>query len=195
MNHFTTTTLIPLNVDTAQPPADELLAASGAALGFIPNMYRTMANAPGLLDTYLHGYKQFRSLSGLTPAEQEVVFLTISVDNGCEYCVAAHSTIADTASKLTPAVTDAIRAGGTIPDARLAALAEATRTVLHSRGRPSERDLASFFAAGYSEQQLLAVVLAIAVKALSNYTNHLVPVEVDTPFRRRVWSVQAETRA
>ncbi len=84
-----------------------------------PNMYRAMAQAPGLLDTYLTGYERFRSESGFTPQEQEVVFLTISAENACEYCVAAHSFIADTFSQVPPAVTDAIRAGEPLDDARL----------------------------------------------------------------------------
>jgi AhpD family alkylhydroperoxidase len=61
-------------------------------------MYAVMANSPGLLETYATGYAAFREASGFTPAEQEVVLLTVSHENGCEYCVAAHSFLADQVS-------------------------------------------------------------------------------------------------
>ena len=59
--------------DDADPAIAAILSKVRSKLGFLPNMYRNMANAPGLLDTYLVGYDAFRSDSGLTPAEQETV--------------------------------------------------------------------------------------------------------------------------
>lgn len=91
-------------------------------------MYAVMSNSPGLLDTYLDGYAAFRDDSGFTPPEQEVVFLVISRDNGCEYCVAAHPALADMKSGLDTAVTDAIRDETQIGEPRLAALAAAHTT-------------------------------------------------------------------
>lgn len=134
-----------------------------------------MANSPGLLDTYVHGYERFRALSGFTPAEQEVVLLAVSRENGCTYCVAAHSFIADRMSGVPAAVTDAILDGRPIPDARLAALHDFTRTMVAKRGLPDKADVSAFLAAGYSERQTLEVVLAIAVKTLSNYATCFTP--------------------
>ncbi|MDE2572153.1 MAG: carboxymuconolactone decarboxylase family protein, partial [bacterium] len=155
--------------------------------GMIPNMYAYMANAPEALETYLAGYERFRRLSGFTPAEQEVVFLTISYENECDYCMAAHSVIADAKSMVPKDVTNAIRAGAAIPDAKLAALARFTRVMLLKRGRPSEADAEEFLGAGYSEKQMLDIILALAVKMLSNYSNHLFATEVDDAFKSRTW--------
>ncbi|WP_375058198.1 carboxymuconolactone decarboxylase family protein [Zobellella sp. DQSA1] len=93
-----------------------------------------MVNSPALLETCLHGYNLFRTQSTLSPVEQEVVFLTIGRENGCHYCLAAHSTLAGKASGVPAEVTDAIRAGTALPDARLDALSEFTRIMLDSRG-------------------------------------------------------------
>ena len=172
----------------AKPHATELLDAAKRKTGMTPNMYRAMANAPGVLDTYLHGYDLFRRESGFSPVEQEVVFLTISRENGCEYCMAAHSTLADTASRVPREVTDAIRAGRDIEDPRLRALSRFVSSMFHTRGRPAQRDLEEFLGAGYAEQQVLEIVLALAVKTLSNYTNHLFDTEVDKPFESRTWT-------
>jgi len=114
--------LTPVDQSTAPDGSKPLLAAAHAAMGTVPNMYARMAHAPGMLSTYMDGYRRFREESGFSPAQQEVVFLTISHENGCEYCVAAHSFLGDKASAVPMPVTDAIRDGGAIPDAALAAL-------------------------------------------------------------------------
>ncbi|MHB1214764.1 MAG: carboxymuconolactone decarboxylase family protein [Thiobacillus sp.] len=181
-------TLPPVATDHADTLGAARMRAAQAGFGFVPNMYSVMANAPGLLDTYVHGYERFRELSGFTPAEQEVVLLAVSRENGCTYCVAAHSFIADQMSGVAPAVTDAIRDGQPIPDARLAALHDFTRTMVVKRGLPDTADVNAFLAAGYSERQVLEVVLAIAVKTLSNYANHLFHTPVDDIFAGRTWA-------
>jgi uncharacterized peroxidase-related enzyme len=184
-------TLPPQTLDNAEPRAKALLEAAKAQIGFVPNMYTGMANSPGLLETYLDGYERFRKHSGLTSAEQEVVFLTISRGNGCEYCVAAHSVLADKMSKVPPAVTDAIRDGGAIPDARLAALSLFTEVMRSTRGLPSKAQVQAFLDAGYEERQVLEIILGIAVKTISNYSNHLFHTPVDGMFAGRVWSPPA----
>ncbi len=180
-------TLGALDEAGAQAPAADRLREARAKLGFVPNMYGVMANSPGLLDTYVHGYERFRSLSGFSPAEQEVVLLAISRENGCTYCVSAHSFIADKMSGVPVEVTDAIRDGRPIPDARLAALHDFARTLVVKRGLPDKADVSAFLAAGYSERHILEIVLAIAVKTLSNYANHLFHTPLDTAFAGRTW--------
>lgn len=179
--------LSPKTIENAEPRAKAVLESAKAKLGFIPNMYAVMVNSPGLLESYQHGYALFREGSGFTPAEQEVIFLTVSRENGCDYCVAAHSFIADNMSKVPPAVTDAIRDGKPIADAKLAALSSFTRIMLESRGRPSRVDVETFLAAGYTERHILEIILAIAVKTLSNYSNHLFHTPVDAMFASRAW--------
>lgn len=170
------------SLESSDAGVRKVLEKAKAQVGFIPNMYANMVNSPGLLDTYLDGYARFRSESGFTPVEQEVVFLVISASNGCGYCTAAHSMIADKMSKVPADVLQALRAGKPLADARLAALAKFTRTLFDSRGRPSQADLNSFRVAGYSDRQALEIVLAMAVKTLSNYANHLFHTEVDGMF-------------
>src|SRR5688572_26583086 len=70
--------------------ARELLDAVNDKLGFVPNMTRAMANAPAVLDAYL----QFSGVlgKGRLPARvREQIALTIAEENGCDYCLAAHS--------------------------------------------------------------------------------------------------------
>ena len=156
--------------------------------GQVPNMYANMINSPGVLETYLHGYNAFRTESGFTPVEQEVVFLTISYENACDYCMAAHSFIADKMSKVPEDVTNAIREGRKIEDSKLHALSVFTKEIFQTRGRPSAEAVNHFLQAGYDERKILEIVLALAVKTLSNYSNHLFGTEVDPMFQGRSWT-------
>ena len=175
-------TLRPLDPATATGAQKEILEAARKQVGFLPNMYAGMANPPAVLDTYLHGYALFRSESGLTPTEQEVVFLAISSANGCTYCTAAHSMIADKMSGVPADVLEAIRAGKPIPDARLAALFALSQEMVRTQGRPAKAAVSAFLDSGFHEKDLLYVVLAIAVKTLSNYSNHAFATPLDERF-------------
>lgn len=176
-----------LTIETATGQAKSLLEAAKRQMGFVPKMYGAMANEPALYEAYSSGYNAFRQECGFTPVEQEVVFLVISRWNGCHYCMAAHSFVADKMSKVPIDVTDAIREGRPIADAKLQALAAFTRAMLETRGRPTDADAQAFFAAGYREKNILGVILAISVKTLSNYTNHVFNTPVDDVFISRLW--------
>ncbi|GHC17930.1 carboxymuconolactone decarboxylase family protein [Aidingimonas halophila] len=179
--------MAPQTLDNADDKAKPLLEAAKGNLGFVPNMYEGMAKAPGVLSTYMHGYEWFRENSGFTPAEQEVVFLTLSRLNGCRYCMSAHSMLAEKVSQVPEDVLDALRNDRSIPDEKLAALSHFTRVMFDTRGIPGQTDVATFLKAGYEEQHILQLILALAVKTLSNYSNHVNHPEVDDAFSGHAW--------
>jgi uncharacterized peroxidase-related enzyme len=193
MAHKYHMSLPPQTLSSAPPRAREVLERAQKQVGFIPNMYARMVNSPGLLETYLTGYDRFRKESGFTPTEQEVIFLTISRENGCHYCVAAHSFLADKQSGVPTAVTDAIRDGQPVPDPKLRALSEFTRTLLAKRGWLARAEVDPFLAAGYTEGHILEIILAVAVKTLSNWSNHLFDTPVDAMFAAREWRAARAT--
>jgi uncharacterized peroxidase-related enzyme len=168
------------------PAVAAVLARAKAEQGKIFNMYARMANAPALLQTYFDGYTAFRNHSGFSPTEQEVILLTISRVNGCDYCVAAHSTVADM-NKIPTEVTDAIRDGKPVPDPRLAALSTFTADFIYSRGALAAEQVDAFVQAGFTEADILNVLLAISVKTISNYANSLFHTPVDAVFAARTW--------
>ena len=177
--------LDPVELDNANEEQKQILEKAKKANGMIPNMYKNMVNLPGLQDTYDTGYQHFRKQSGFTPAEQEVVFLTLSINNGCDYCTAAHSFIADNMSKTPEEVTNAIREGKEIPDAKMKALSEFTKIMNESRGNPTPEHAKNFLDAGYKEIHILGIILAQSVKTISNYSNHIFHTEIDEAFAGR----------
>ena len=50
---------------------------------------------------------------------------------------------------------------------------------MRKRGQVSNDVLSEFFAAGWAEQQVLEVILAISIKVMSSYTNAIVKVPLD----------------
>jgi len=172
----------PVTDDQADGLARDLLEGAREKLGFVPNMYRGMAINPGLLSTYLHGYDHFRTQANFTPPEQEVVFLTVSLANGCDYCMAAHSMLAINVSKLSEDHTQALRDGHSLDDPKLEGLRRFTHHMWQTRGLPSKAEAEAFKAAGYGDQHVLEIILALAVKTISNYANHVNHTEVDDAF-------------
>jgi AhpD family alkylhydroperoxidase len=182
------TELFGMTVEAAPEGSRQILEQAQLG-GLIPNMYSNMANSPGLLTTYRHGYDEFRRSSGFNKIEQEVVFLAISRYQGCAYCVSVHSAIADR-NKVPADITDAIRAGVAIEDTKLQSLNVFTVLLVDSRGRPTQNELSSFLASGYSEKQVLELILAISVKTISNFSNHFFDTQLDEKFKNREWQLR-----
>ncbi len=174
--------IAPADPGDTDDAAHALMAGAKAKLGFLPNMYTYMAKLPPVLDGYLRTYEDFRTQSGFSPAEQETVFLTISRVNGCHYCTAAHSMIAEKKSGVPADSLAALREGRPLPDPDLQAVAAFTEAMVVARGNPGKEAVDAFLAAGYGEKQVLGVVLAIACKTFSNYVNHLAATPVDDVF-------------
>jgi|TARA_B110000093_G_C12941371_1_gene398129 uncharacterized peroxidase-related enzyme len=174
------------NISTS-PITNEILETTKKSMGFAPNMYVTMGANPALLDMYTHSYKSFRANSGFSPVEQEVVFLSVAYENNCEYCMAAHSFVGDMMTKVPTEVTDAIRAGKRISNAKLEILSKLTRSLTANRGNVSQNEINEFLEVGYSEIHVLGIIAGIAVKTMSNYSNHITNPKIDEAFKGRVW--------
>lgn len=184
MTEFTNHTL-----DSAPTDAHPVLEAAQRDYRMIPNLFAKMAEAPALLKSYL-GVSRLFADSGLNTAEQQIVLLTTSFTNQCKYCMGAHSALADMQG-VSGTVTNAIRDGRPIEDNRLGALRRFTARMVEERGWISETDVKDFLNAGYSQANLLEVILGVGLKTLSNYTNHVVGTELDPAFSGRSWNPPA----
>ena len=79
--------------ESAPEAVRHILAGAQQKLGFVPNLYAGMANAPATLQAYL-ALSGFVEQTSLSPTDRHVIYLTASEVNGCEFCVAAHSMLA-----------------------------------------------------------------------------------------------------
>lgn len=177
-----------LTPETAPEPVAGTLRDLQARYGFLPNLYRELGHAPPALHGYLALSDAF-SKGTLTATERNVVLLAASLANGCRYCVAVHSTVADMQHD-DVAVTAAIRDGVPLLDGRLEALRALTTALVEARGHADD-EVTAFLAAGFTEPQVLEVLVGIALKTLSNYANHLLETPLDPAFAARAWTPEA----
>ncbi len=72
-------------------------------------------------------------------------------------------------------------------DEKLQALNSFGGLMVDQRGRASEDDVTAFLAAGYTRAQILEVIVGIAFKTMSNFTNHLADTPIDKQFEPFRW--------
>lgn len=146
-------------------------------LGFVPNLYAYFAKSETALGDYLT--LQNRK-SSLRAKEREVINLVTSQINGCRYCQSAHTVIGKMNGFTDEQILE-IRKGTTSFDSKLDALAKFTASVVTNRGKATEESKNNFFNAGYTEANLIDVVIVVGDKIISNYIHNLTEFEIDFP--------------
>ncbi len=172
-------------INSAPEPSRETMRAIKQKFGFVPNLIGELAAAPAAVKAYatLSGLLEETSLS---PVEQQLVLAATSIANGCDYCVAAHSMGLKMAGLAQDQI-EVIRENRELADGKLEVLRKFTAAVVEKRGRLDSTDVQAFLKAGYREEQILEVLVGVAAKILSNYTNHLAGTPLDTQMEAFAW--------
>lgn len=163
--------------DTVSPANQGLFDALEGQLGFVPNLYATLAHSEHALGTYLALQS---AKSSLNAKAREVVNLVVSQVNACAYCLAAHTALGKMNGFTDNQILD-IRAGSVPFDARLDALAKLTRSIARDRGHADQALVEAFFGAGWTKENLVDAIVAIGDKIVSNYLHAVTKVPVDFP--------------
>ena len=182
------------SIDSAPEASRSFLEASNRAFGRVPGLHGVMAEAPALLDGYKHLHALFQNDTSFDKDELTVVWQTINVEHECHYCVPAHTGIAKM-MKVDDAITNALRDETPLPNARLEALRSFTLKMVRARGHVADADVQAFLDAGFTKRQVLEVVLGLAQKVMSNYTNHLAETPVDKPMQAFAWTKSGKSAA
>ncbi|MEG9437849.1 carboxymuconolactone decarboxylase family protein [Edaphobacter sp. HDX4] len=169
-------------IATAPDSSKPILEQVKKWYGFIPNLMAIFANSP----TVLQGYRALHAIweeGSFPPRERQLILLAASVENDCKYCAAAHSAIARGALPHTPEeVVAAIRNNTPVPEAKLNALVTLVKEIVRERGYASEKSIQRFIAAGYRKEQVMELLIGIALMTISNYLDHISPVPIDQAF-------------
>jgi len=169
--------LTPLEPATATGEAKELLDGIKAAFGMTPNMARTMARNPAVLK----GWIELNGALGktLTRELNEQIALAVAEENGCGYCLSAHTAIGGLVGVDEHELVHS-RAGESA-DPKVAAALKFAQTVNNKRGDVSDDDLAQIRAAGYEDADIAAIVAHVALNVLTNYFNLVAQPVIDFP--------------
>jgi len=167
-----------LELNEASPKAKTALEGVQKNLGKAPNMMRAMANSPAVLDAYL-GFSNNLAKSSLSPKLREQIALTVGEQNGCQYCLAAHSTLGKMVGLGEEEIADSRR--GVSPDRKTEALLRFASTIVKERGLVSDEDVAVVRTAGAGDAEIAEIVAAVALNIFTNYFNHVAGTDVDFP--------------
>lgn len=166
------------NAQTAPEKAKPRVEAVEKANGFIPNLIGVLANSPQALEFYQEVGKM-NSKNSLDPKEIEVVQITAAAHNGCDFCVAGHTKVSKKIN-LPEDVLQALRTRTKIDsNPKYQALAQFTMQLIDNRGKVSDDQLQAFKQAGFSDQNVLDVVMGVALATLCNYANNVAQTEIN----------------
>jgi len=170
---------IPATVETAPAAAQPSLNGVKAKLGSVPNLFRLLAVSPAALDGYL-GLSGALGKGSLDARTRERIALAVAEFNGCGYCTSAHAFIGKNLAGLSDAEIAANRNGSSTDDRAASAVRFAIK-VVETRGQVSDADVAAIRVAGYSDAEVIEIVLHVALNTLTNYVNEVAETTIDFP--------------
>lgn len=157
------------------------------AVGFVPNLFATYAHSENALGNYLN---LSNAKTSLKTKEKEVVNLAVSEVNNCIYCLSAHTAIGKMKGFTEDQILE-LRAGGASFDDKLDALARLAKNITENRGATDAAILDNFFAAGWTKENLIDVIVLVGDKTISNYINNTTEIPVDFPIAQPLEAVEA----
>lgn len=99
--------------------------------------------------------------------------------NGCDFCVAGHTKVG-TKLKMPENVLNALRKRTNIDDnAKYQAVAQFTMQLIDNRGKVSDEQLQAVKDAGYSDTNILDIVMGVALATLCNYANNVAQNDIN----------------
>lgn len=167
-------------VAEATGAAADLFGRIKKAVGGVPNTYAAIGVLqPAALEAVLNA-DAVLAAGSLSKKDTETIKLVTSVTTGCDYCVAAHSVIGKM-SGLSEDVIKQLRLGLSTGDQKRDALAAFVRALASTSGTISDEQFAAIRAAGYTDQQLVEISLAIAIIIFTNMFNRVNDTDIDFP--------------
>jgi uncharacterized peroxidase-related enzyme len=167
-------------IESAPEASAPALRALEQGLGFVPNLAATMAESPALVSGFVDLRK---TLAGgeLTGVEREIIALAVSLENDCDYCMAAHSTFALMQQADEEAVSTA-RVGVAPEDPKLGALYRFTRSLVAKKGHVTDEETEALLEAGYTNSAVFDVVAQVGFTMLANLAHSISKAPVDSAF-------------
>lgn len=163
-----------------QVPADskQTLDMFTKNMGFTPNMMATFAVSPIAFNTWAAMFGAMgKSLDVKT---RDSIGLAVSEINSCNYCLTVHSYTAEHMAKLGPEEILLARKGHASDPKRDAAVQFAHK-VTETRGKVSDADIAAVRKAGYTDANIIEIVVLVAMYSLTNFVNNISNPDMDFP--------------
>ncbi len=168
----------PIDPSQAEGKAKTLLDAVQKKYGMVPNLMKTMANSPAVLESYMN-FSQTIGGGSFSPALREQIAVAIAGVNGCDYCASAHTAAGKGAGVAAEELQANLR--GFSGEPKVEAALTFAKAVVTKRGWVADEDVENFRTAGYGDGELAEVIALVALNTFSNYFNHVAETEIDFP--------------
>lgn len=170
---------IPATIAEAPAAAAPLLEAVQKKFGSAPNLFRLVGNSPTALEGYL-GLSAALEKSSVPAATRERIAIAVAAVNSCDYCLSAHTFLAKNLAKLDEAEVAANR-HGTSNDPKADTAVRFAAKVARERGHVGDDDVRAVKFAGYSDAEVIEIVLTVALNFWTNMVNSVAGTEIDFP--------------
>lgn len=167
-----------LTKEQASEQSRKIFEGIEKSVGMLPNIYSVIGNSANALGSYLT-FSEAQKNGSFNAKEREAIFLAVSEENGCNYCLSAHTAIAKM-NGFSEDETLQLRAG-TYNDKKLSVLTHLSKSIVSNRGMADENLVQSFYDAGYDEKALVDLVALVVDKTFTNYIGRLAKPEIDFP--------------
>src|SRR5213592_3488760 len=162
----------------AKGKAKELLDAVVKKYGAAPNSFKTMANAPAVLQGFLDLSGTLEG--GVLPFETRYqIAIAVSEINGCAYCLSAFTAIGRSRGMKDETLAMCRIAGSTDP--KIDALLKFAAAIVRERGAVTPEDFHKVKSAGCADEEIQEIVANVALFTFANYINLVIGTEIDFP--------------
>jgi uncharacterized peroxidase-related enzyme len=150
-------------------------------LGLLPNMVKALGNSAAALQAYL-GISGALGEGRLSAKTREKIALFVAEQNGCHYCLSAHTAIGGLLKIPASEIESARR--GEADDVTEQAILELTRQILATCGAVTDEAYEAARSAGVTAEEVAEIVGNVAVNVFTNYFNNLAGTEIDFPLAK-----------
>ncbi|MFK7788404.1 MAG: carboxymuconolactone decarboxylase family protein [Phycisphaeraceae bacterium] len=168
----------PLSDDQATGQAADLFGAITQKVGKVPNLYRTLGQAPSVLAGLLQLGETLDGGSLSAPVKEQIA-LRVANRNGCDYCESAHTAIGQMVGLSEEQTVDARE--GNANDDKAQAVLHLVDAILEREGFVTDDQLEIAREAGLSDAEVLEVTAQVIKNFFTNFVNHIAQTEVDFP--------------
>lgn len=168
----------PVDPATATGRTKELLDAVKQKFGMVPNITCLMANSPHVLEGYL-GFSGALGGGRLDPQLRERIAIAVASENGCNYCLSAH-TAGGRMVGLSQEELTAAQQGQSSGEKETLALRFATKLV-RERGWVPDKDVNALRQAGFDDGEIVEIIAVTVLNVFTNDFNHVAETEIDFP--------------
>lgn len=174
------------DLGNANPAAQAVLEKVKEHYQFVPNALGALAESPESVLAYL-ALDELVHQNSLTDEQRHIVFLAITSEYDCSYCVAAHTAFAQM-GKVDEQIVQNLREGKPLSDPKLEALRKFSVALVQSGCQVSEDEINEFLGHGYSRRNILDIITMMANKLIAIFANRIMGTDLDEMLKPAEWN-------